>query len=87
MKYNALVLSHFHQPRNVGEFDPDTTVASARIGTVAAGNVLQLQLQISDDIIQATKFKAYGEPYVIAACSYLTELLSNKSITEAESVE
>lgn len=88
MNYNELVLSHFHQPRNVGEFAADLPgIARARVGTVAAGNVAQLELQIEHDVIQAAKFKAYGEPYVIAACSYLTEQLTKKSLAEAEKID
>lgn len=83
MKYSQLLLDHFFQPKNVGYFDATDDVGTGIVGSYQNGAVVQLQIKSVDDVIVAACFKAYGSCPVIAACSYITEWLIQKSLEEA----
>lgn len=86
-QYNALVLEHFWQPRHVGAFaEEQKDVFTGKIGNPGIGDVLQLQLQVEQNLIKAAKFKAYGNPYIIAGCSIACERLPGLSIEEAQQI-
>ena len=59
MAYSEKVLDHYENPRNVGSMDKnDPSVATGMVGAPACGDVMKLQLKISDDgIIEDAKFK------------------------------
>lgn len=82
--YNAKVLDCFWQPRNVGSFSPDeANVVTGTVGVDNLGDVLQLQLKIEQNKIVAAKFKVYGNPYLIAGCSLITEKLPGLTLEQA----
>jgi nitrogen fixation NifU-like protein len=85
MAYSDKVLDHYENPRNVGTFDKsDTTVGTGMVGAPACGDVMKLQIKVSDDgIIEDAKFKTYGCGSAIASSSLLTEWVKGKSLTEA----
>ena len=62
MRYSEKVQEHFNNPKNVGSLDrEDPTVGTAVVGAPACGDVMQLQLQISDEgVIEDAKFKTFG---------------------------
>ena len=79
--YSDQVTSHFENPRNIGTIvDAD---GSATIGSTASGEMLKLTLKITNDVIVAAKFKAFGCPTAIASGSILTELVTGIKITDA----
>jgi len=87
MNYPAIVLNYFHHPVNAGVFcDNEADVFTGKVGVPANGDVVQLQLQIKNNKITAAKFKCYGNPYTMAAASYATELLLDKTIDEANNI-
>jgi len=85
MAYSEKVLDHYENPRNVGklpEDDPD--VGTGMVGAPACGDVMRLQIRVSDDgIIEDAKFKTYGCGSAIASSSLLTEWVRGKSLDEA----
>ena len=85
MAYSDKVLDHYEKPRNVGKMDagaPD--VGTGMVGAPACGDVMRLQIQVSDDgIIQDAKFKTYGCGSAIASSSLATEWMKGKTIDEA----
>lgn len=83
MNYPAIVIRHFEQPQNAGEFSEQSNVITAKCGTVSAGDLGQLQLKLKDRQIVEARFKAYGNPYFIASLSLLTEMLVDKTLDEA----
>ncbi|MFB1015643.1 MAG: nitrogen fixation NifU-like protein [Alteromonadaceae bacterium] len=89
MAYSEKVLDHYENPRNVGSFDKnDPQVATGMVGAPACGDVMKLQLKISDDgIIEDAKFKTYGCGSAIASSSLVTEWVKGKSIEEAGSIK
>lgn len=86
MMYPELVIEHFDNPKNSGEFATNKNIIHVSCGSKSSGDVGQLQLELAGANIIATRFKAYGNPYFIAALSYLTELLTNKNIEQAKAI-
>lgn len=89
MAYSDKVIDHYENPRNVGSFDKDDpNVATGMVGAPACGDVMRLQLKISDDgIIEDAKFKTYGCGSAIASSSLVTEWVKGKSVEEAEQLK
>ena len=89
MAYSDKVLDHYENPRNVGKMDADAPdVGTGMVGAPACGDVMRLQIQVSDDgIIQDAKFKTYGCGSAIASSSLATEWMKGKTIDEAELIK
>ena len=88
MKYSDKVMMHFEDPQNVGSLDKnDPQVGTALVGAPACGDVMQLQLQISDaGIIEEAKFKTFGCGSAIASSSLVTTMVKNRSIEYAQAI-
>jgi nitrogen fixation NifU-like protein len=71
MAYSEKVIEHYENPRNVGSFDKDDPqVGTGLVGAPACGDVMKLQLKISDDgIIEDAKFKTFGCGSALASSS------------------
>lgn len=84
MAYSDKVLDHYSNPRNVGAFDKnDRSVGTGIVGAPECGDVMKLQLKISDDgIVEDARFKTFGCGSAIASSSYVTELVKGKSVDE-----
>ena len=89
MAYSEKVIDHYENPRNVGSMDKsDPSVATGMVGAPACGDVMKLQLKISDEgIIEDAKFKTYGCGSAIASSSLVTEWVKGKSIDEAGEIK
>ena len=83
--YSEKVIDHYENPRNVGKLDEnDEDVGTGMVGAPACGDVMRLQIRVSDDgIIEDAKFKTYGCGSAIASSSLLTEWVRGKSLDEA----
>ncbi|MER2493958.1 Fe-S cluster assembly scaffold IscU [Catenovulum sediminis] len=89
MAYSDKVIDHYENPRNVGSFDKnDPSVATGMVGAPACGDVMKLQLKVSDTgVIEDAKFKTYGCGSAIASSSLVTEWVKGKSLDEASSIK
>ncbi|MCW2255328.1 nitrogen fixation NifU-like protein [Providencia alcalifaciens] len=89
MAYSEKVIDHYENPRNVGSFDnSDPSVGSGMVGAPACGDVMKLQIKVSDDgIIEDARFKTYGCGSAIASSSLVTEWMKGKSLDEAGSIK
>ena len=89
MAYSALVIDHYENPRNVGSFDKnDPGVGTGMVGAPACGDVMKLQIKVSEDgIIQDARFKTYGCGSAIASSSLVTEWVKGKTLDEATSIK
>ena len=89
MAYSDKVIDHYENPRNVGKFDEaDESIGTGMVGAPACGDVMRLQIQVSDDgIIEDAKFKTYGCGSAIASSSLLTEWVKGKNLDEAASIK
>jgi nitrogen fixation NifU-like protein len=89
MAYSSKVMSHYTNPRNVGSFGKDEAgVGTGIVGAPECGDVMKLQLKISDEgVIEDARFKTFGCGSAIASSSYVTELVKGKKIEEALAIK
>jgi nitrogen fixation NifU-like protein len=82
------VLDHYSNPRNVGSFEKDEeNVGTGIVGAPECGDVMKLQLKISDDgVVEDAKFKTFGCGSAIASSSYVTELVKGKGVEEVAGI-
>jgi nitrogen fixation NifU-like protein len=88
MAYSEKVVDHYENPRNVGSLDKeDPNVGTGLVGAPACGDVMRLQLKISDEgVIQDAKFKTFGCGSAIASSSLVTEWVKGKTVDEAGTI-
>jgi nitrogen fixation NifU-like protein len=89
MAYSDKVIDHYENPRNVGKLDAaDKNVGTGMVGAPACGDVMRLQIQVSDDgVIEDAKFKTYGCGSAIASSSLVTEWVKGKTLDEAAAIK
>ncbi|MDG1468946.1 MAG: Fe-S cluster assembly scaffold IscU [Glaciecola sp.] len=89
MAYSDLVIDHYENPRNVGQFDKnDKNIATGMVGAPACGDVMKLQLKVGENgIIEDAKFKTYGCGSAIASSSLVTEWVKGKTLDEATTIK
>ena len=89
MAYSEKVIDHYENPRNVGKLDEgDDNVGTGMVGAPACGDVMRLQIQVSDEgVIEDAKFKTYGCGSAIASSSLLTEWVKGKNLDEAAAIK
>ena len=96
MAYSNEVVDRFKSVLNnpkangVGRFDPnDPNVATSMTGAPACGDVMKLDLKINPDtdVIEDVKFKTYGCGSAIASSHMFVELLTGKTIQEAQQIK
>ena len=89
MAYSEKVMDHYENPRNVGTMDKDApNVGTGMVGAPACGDVMRLQIQVSDDgIIENAVFKTYGCGSAIASSSLVTEWMKGKTLEEAGKIK
>lgn len=90
MAYSNKVIDHYQNPRNVGSFGNSsevkdrTDVGVGIVGAPECGDVMQLQIKVSEDgRIEDAKFKCFGCGSAIASSSLATEWVKGKTIDEA----
>jgi nitrogen fixation NifU-like protein len=89
MAYSEKVIQHYENPLNVGSFDKDDpNVGTGLVGAPACGDVMKLQLKISDaGIIEDAKFKTFGCGSAIASSSLATEWVKGMTIDQAMAIK
>ena len=89
MAYSEKVIDHYENPRNVGSMDKDdTNIGTGMVGAPACGDVMRLQIKVTDDgVIEDAKFKTYGCGSAIASSSLLTEWVKGKTLDEAGQIK
>ena len=88
MAYSDKVMDHYENPRNVGSFGKDDdTVGTGMVGAPACGDVMKLQIKVTDGIIEEARFKTYGCGSAIASSSLLTEWVKGKTLEEAGQIK
>jgi nitrogen fixation protein NifU and related proteins len=87
MAYTKKVIDHYENPRNVGSFNgEEKNIGTGLVGAPSCGDVMKLQIKVTNDIIEDVKFKTFGCGSAIAASSFVTEMLKGKTLEEAEQI-
>lgn len=89
MAYSNKVIDHYENPRNVGKMNADDpSVGTGMVGAPACGDVMRLQIKVSDSgVIEDAKFKTYGCGSAIASSSLVTEWMKGRTLDEAEQIK
>ena len=89
MAYSQKLIDHYEKPRNVGALDKDApNVGTGLVGAPACGDVMKLQIQVSEEgIIEDAKFKTFGCGSAIASSSLVTEWIKGKSLEDAGAIK
>ena len=89
MAYSDKVIDHYSNPRNVGSFAKgEENVGTGIVGAPECGDVMKLQLKISDEgIIEDAKFKTFGCGSAIASSSLATEWVKGMTIDQAMAIK
>jgi len=88
MAYSEKVLDHYDNPRNVGSLDKDDeNVGTGLVGAPACGDVMKLQIRVSDaGVIEDAKFKTFGCGSAIASSSLATEWVKGMTVEQAMTI-
>jgi nitrogen fixation NifU-like protein len=88
MAYSNQVIDHYENPRNVGSFSKeDTDVGTGMVGAPACGDVMKLQIKVTDGVITDARFKTYGCGSAIASSSLVTEWVKGRTLEQAEAIK
>lgn len=89
MAYSEKVIDHYENPRNVGALDKgDDKVGTGLVGAPACGDVMRLQIKVSDEgVIEDAKFKTFGCGSAIASSSLATEWLKGRTLDQAMDIK
>lgn len=95
MQYSKKVIKHFQKPHNQGQIKNPNAVG--QVGNPACGDIMKIYLKIrnqenkksgkQEEIISDIKFETMGCAAAIAVSSVLTDLVKNKTLTEALKVD
>lgn len=84
MAYSDKVIDHYNHPRNMGSLDKNAPeVGTGIVGAPECGDVMKLQLKVTNGVIEDAKFKTFGCGSAIASSSLATEWIKGKTIDEA----
>lgn len=81
-QYSATLIDHFERPRNAGAM-PEAD-AEAFVTNPVCGDSLRIFLRFSDGRVAAASFLSSGCPASIATSSAATEMVSGRTLDEAE---
>jgi Fe-S cluster assembly scaffold IscU len=88
MAYSDKVLDHYSNPKNVGTLDKSkSNVGTGLVGAPECGDVMRLQIEVTNGIITDAKFKTFGCGSAIASSSVATEWLKGKTLDEAVTID
>jgi len=89
MPYSDKVIDHYENPRNVGALPKeDPNVGTGIVGAPACGDVMKLQLKVSEaGVIEDAKFKTFGCGSAIASSSLVTEWVKGLTVDQAMAIK
>ena len=79
--YSEKVMQHFMNPKNVGVIDDAD--GYGKVGNPVCGDLMEIFIKVSDDIITEIKFRTFGCGSAIATTSMVTEMAKGKKLDEA----
>ena len=82
--YTKKVMDHFENPRNVGVLEDANGIGKQ--GNPVCGDVMELMIKVTNNIIEDAKFRTFGCCAAIATSSMVTEMVIGKTIEEAEKI-
>ena len=88
MAYSDKVIEHYENPQNVGSLPKDEEdVGTGLVGAPACGDVMKLQIRVTDGVITDAKFKTFGCGSAIASSSLATEMIKGMTLDQAAAIK
>jgi NifU-like protein involved in Fe-S cluster formation len=88
MEYSSAVVRRFDAPIGAGELPPG---APGLVSGEAEDRTLHIwvrfELQVTDGLVRAARFQAYGCPHTVAAASLVTGWLEGQSVAAARGLD
>lgn len=78
--YRERIIDHYRNPRNQGVLE-DADI-SAQLDNPVCGDVVRLDVRLTDGLVSAARFSGRGCVLSVAAASLLTEELQGKTIED-----
>ncbi len=82
--YRQVIMDHYKNPRNRGEFDGDSVTVNMNNPT--CGDRIQLQMQVEDGKVKAAKFVGEGCSISLASASMMTQAVKGLTVEQALSM-
>jgi len=64
----------------------DTANGVGEVGNPVCGDIMHIEIEVTDNVIQDVKFKTFGCAAAIATSSMVTEMVKGKTLEEAERI-
>lgn len=82
--YKDIILDYYRNPRNFGDLpNPDVR---AKDSNPLCGDIIEMQLKITDGKVEDVRFKGKGCAISQASASMLTEVVKGKTLDEVKSM-
>ncbi|WP_413378608.1 Fe-S cluster assembly sulfur transfer protein SufU [Alkalihalobacillus sp. 1P02AB] len=81
--YRQVIMDHYKNPRNRGEFDGDTLTVNMNNPT--CGDRIQLQMKVEEGKVIDAKFEGEGCSISLSSASMMTQAI--KGLTKDEAIE
>ncbi len=82
--YKAVLLDHFHNPRNKGDLDAMQQVA--RGSNPRCGDEIEVGIDRSGDTLEAVRFRGRGCSICLASASMMTESARGLAVADARNL-
>ncbi|MGH2708221.1 MAG: iron-sulfur cluster assembly scaffold protein [Actinomycetota bacterium] len=79
--YSRQLLERFHAPRWVGDLAAPSAVGTE--GDPTCGDVIEIAIEVTDEVIRAARFRTFGCVVAIAASDAICEVITGLSLTGA----
>jgi NifU-like protein involved in Fe-S cluster formation len=87
MEYSPAVVRHFDAPSRAGELPRGMSgLVSGEAEDRTLHVWVRFQLQLTDDVVRAARFQAFGCPHTVAAASVVADWLEGRRVAEARGV-
>ena len=85
LKYTQKLIERFRNPKNIGEMENPTVVATE--GDPTCGDMFKMFLRIENGRIEDVKFLSFGCAANIATGDMTADLINGKTVGEAEKLQ
>lgn len=85
LKYTKKLIERFRKPKNIGEMENPTAVATE--GDPTCGDMFRMFLKIENGRIEDVKFLSFGCAANIATGDMTADLIKGKTVDEAEKLQ
>ncbi len=82
--YSEKIMTHFHNPYNVGEIENADGVGQA--GNPETGDLMRMYINVTDGRITEAKHQTFGNAIAIAVSSITSIMITGKTIDEATAI-